>query len=42
MSASGLLALQQEIGKEGCVVMEGRDITTVVFPRCGISYLYGL
>lgn len=31
-----LVALQQEMGKEGGVVMEGRDITTVVFPDAEI------
>jgi cytidylate kinase len=28
----GLLALQRELGREGGVVLEGRDIGTVVFP----------
>ena len=32
-----LVALQQEMGKEGGVVMEGRDITTVVFPDAEIK-----
>ncbi len=27
-----LVSLQQEMGKAGAVVMEGRDITTIVFP----------
>jgi CMP/dCMP kinase len=31
-----LVALQQEMGREGGVVMEGRDITTVVFPDAEI------
>ncbi len=32
-----LVALQQEMGKQGGVVMEGRDITTVVFPDAEIQ-----
>lgn len=28
-----LVALQQEMGKEKCIVMDGRDIGTVVFPE---------
>ena len=32
-----LVALQQEMGKDGGVVMEGRDITTVVFPDAEIK-----
>ncbi|MBI4649888.1 (d)CMP kinase [Candidatus Desantisbacteria bacterium] len=28
-----LVALQQEMGKHGGIVMEGRDISTVVFPE---------
>jgi cytidylate kinase len=32
-----LVALQQEMGREGGVVMEGRDIGTVVFPNAEIK-----
>lgn len=32
-----LVALQQEMGRNGGVVMEGRDITTVVFPDAEIQ-----
>jgi CMP/dCMP kinase len=32
-----LVALQQEIGKEGGIVMDGRDIGTVVFPHADIK-----
>lgn len=32
-----LVALQQAMGKEGGVVMEGRDITTVVFPDAEVK-----
>ncbi len=32
-----LVALQQEMGKQGGIVMEGRDITTVVFPDAEIQ-----
>jgi CMP/dCMP kinase len=32
-----LVALQQEMGENGGVVMEGRDITTVVFPDAEIQ-----
>lgn len=33
-----LLALQRELGKDGGVVMEGRDIGTVVFPDADIKF----
>ncbi|MGA2193393.1 MAG: (d)CMP kinase [Nitrospirota bacterium] len=33
-----LLELQREMGKKGGVVMEGRDIGTVVFPQAGIKF----
>ncbi len=32
-----LVAQQQEMGRQGGVVMEGRDITTVVFPRAEVK-----
>ena len=32
-----LVALQQEMGKEGGVVMDGRDIATVVFPNAELK-----
>jgi cytidylate kinase len=32
-----LVAQQQEMGKDGGVVMEGRDITTVVFPEAEVK-----
>ena len=32
-----LVALQQQMGREGGVVMEGRDITTVVFPTAEVK-----
>lgn len=32
-----LVALQQQMGRNGGVVMEGRDITTVVFPRAEVK-----
>jgi cytidylate kinase len=32
-----LVALQQEMGKEGGIVMDGRDIGTVVFPNADIK-----
>jgi len=32
-----LVKLQQQMGREGGVVMEGRDITTVVFPRAEVK-----
>lgn len=32
-----LVSLQQEMGRQGGVVMEGRDITTVVFPDADIK-----
>lgn len=32
-----LVAQQQEMGKQGGVVMEGRDIGTVVFPRADVK-----
>ena len=34
----GLLALQRNMGKRGGVVMEGRDIGTVVFPDADIKF----
>jgi cytidylate kinase len=34
---SCLVARQQELGAEGGVVMEGRDIGTVVFPQAGVK-----
>ena len=33
-----LLALQRDLGKEGGVVMEGRDIGTVVFPDADVKF----
>ncbi|MGE0823977.1 MAG: (d)CMP kinase [Candidatus Binatia bacterium] len=33
-----LLSLQRELGRGGSVVMEGRDIGTVVFPDAGIKF----
>jgi len=33
-----LLALQRDLGKDGRVVMEGRDIGTVVFPDADIKF----
>jgi cytidylate kinase len=33
-----LLAVQRELGKEGGVVMEGRDIGTVVFPDADVKF----
>ncbi len=35
---SFLVAQQQEIGKEKCIVMDGRDIGTVVFPHADIKF----
>lgn len=32
-----LVALQQEMGKEGGIVMDGRDISTVVFPNAELK-----
>lgn len=32
-----MVALQQQLGEEGGVVMEGRDIGTVVFPRAEVK-----
>ena len=32
-----LVALQQEMGKEGGIVMDGRDIATVVFPNAELK-----
>ncbi|MBI5598501.1 MAG: (d)CMP kinase [Deltaproteobacteria bacterium] len=32
-----LVRLQRELGHEGCVVMEGRDIGTVVFPDADVK-----
>lgn len=32
-----LLDLQRDLGKNGAVVMEGRDIGTVVFPNAGVK-----
>ena len=32
-----LRAMQQELGRQGCVVMDGRDIGTVVFPRAELK-----
>ena len=34
---AGLLALQRQMGEEGGVVMDGRDIGTVVFPRAEVK-----
>jgi len=34
---SGLVARQREMGRAGGVVMEGRDIGTVVFPNAGLK-----
>jgi cytidylate kinase len=34
----GLLTLQRNIGKDGGVVIEGRDIGTVVFPDADIKF----
>ena len=34
---AALVARQRELGKEGRVVMEGRDITTVVFPDADVK-----
>ena len=33
-----LVKLQQEIGKEGGIVMDGRDIGTVVFPNADVKF----
>jgi cytidylate kinase len=33
-----LLALQRDLGKDGGVVMEGRDIGTVVFPEADVKF----
>ena len=33
-----LLSLQRELGKEGAVVFEGRDMGTVVFPRADLKF----
>lgn len=33
-----LLTLQRDLGKEGGVVMEGRDIATVVFPDADVKF----
>jgi cytidylate kinase len=33
-----LLALQRDLGKEGGVVMEGRDIGTVIFPDADVKF----
>ena len=33
-----LLSLQRELGKEGGVVFEGRDMGTVVFPRADLKF----
>ena len=38
---SRLLALQRELGKRGGVVMDGRDIGTVVFPDADVKILPG-
>ena len=32
-----MVALQRRMGKDGCVVMEGRDIGTVVFPDAEVK-----
>jgi cytidylate kinase len=33
-----LLGVQRELGKRGCVVFEGRDMGTVVFPEADIKF----
>jgi cytidylate kinase len=33
-----LLGVQREMGKRGCVVFEGRDMGTVVFPEADIKF----
>jgi cytidylate kinase len=33
-----LIALQQRLGEHGCIVMEGRDIGTVVFPYADVKF----
>lgn len=33
-----MVALQRELGREGGVVLEGRDIGTVVFPEAGVKF----
>lgn len=35
---AGLLKLQRSIGAQGCVIAEGRDIGTVVFPDAGAKF----
>ena len=36
-----LAGLQRKTGEGGCVVMEGRDIGTVVFPDAGVKVFLG-
>ena len=33
-----LLGVQREMGKPGCVIFEGRDMGTVVFPEADIKF----